>query len=124
METSFERELEVLIRARYPLLYVVTPEEGRAEELVRLIANRLQKRLHTWTLTRGYEPPLPLPPESERRERLSPDIEALTLLFRPYENAILLLKDFHPLSERCARNPPAARPFTPPALIGTHPHPP
>jgi SpoVK/Ycf46/Vps4 family AAA+-type ATPase len=96
METSFERELEVLIRARYPLLYVVTPEEHRAEELVRLTANRLQKRLHTWTLTRGYEPPLPLPPESERRERLSPDIEALTLLFRPYENGILLLKDFHP----------------------------
>jgi hypothetical protein len=99
METPFERELEVLVRARYPLLYVVTPEERRAEELVRLTANRLQKRLHIWTLTRGYDPPLPIspePPESQRRERLSPDIEALTMLFRPYENAILLLKDFHP----------------------------
>ncbi len=96
METAFERELEVLVRARYPLIYLLTAEERRAEELVRLVANRVQKRLHVWTLTRGYEPPLPAPAEGERRERVSPDIEALLSLFRPTENAILLLKDFHP----------------------------
>ncbi len=94
METAFERELEVLIRARYPLIYLLTAEERRAEELVRLVAHRVQKRLHVWTLTRGYEPPLPA--EGERHERVSPDIEALLQLFRPTENAILLLKDFHP----------------------------
>jgi SpoVK/Ycf46/Vps4 family AAA+-type ATPase len=95
METAFERELEILVRARYPLLYVLTAEERRAEEMVRLVANRLQKRLHIWTLTRGYEPPL-APSEGERRERLSPEIDALMQVFRPAENALLLLKDFHP----------------------------
>lgn len=92
MKNAFETELEILVRARYPLLYLLTQEERRAEESVRVVANLLQKRLHVWTYTRGYEPPL----VQEERSTLTPDIEALTLLFRTGENAIFLLKDFHP----------------------------
>ena len=36
-------EIETLIRARYPILYLVTSEELRAEEIVGEVAQRRQK---------------------------------------------------------------------------------
>ncbi len=96
MEQPFEKELELLIRARYPILYLLTHEERRADEMVRQVANLLQKRFHRWSLTRSYEPPLPTPSESPTRTPLSAEVEALTALFRPDQNALILLRDFHP----------------------------
>lgn len=95
--SHFEKNLELLIRARYPLVYVQTAEERRAEEAIRVVANKTQKQLHVWTYTRGYDPAFPAPPSAETsRRELTPDLEALTVLFRSSENQILLLKDFHP----------------------------
>ncbi|MCX7924823.1 MAG: hypothetical protein N2554_03310, partial [Fimbriimonadales bacterium] len=59
--TDFERELSILIKARYPLIYLQTVEEARVEELIKHLAQQWGKRLHTWTFTRGYEPPIPAP---------------------------------------------------------------
>lgn len=94
MEPPFEKELETLIRARYPILYLVSYEERRAEELVRQVANQLQKRFHRWSLTRGYEPELPNP--ANRSIQSPPEVEALLSLLRSDQNAVLLLRDFHP----------------------------
>jgi hypothetical protein len=49
------RELEVLIQAQYPLVYLLTPEEDRAEVELAKIAKgpKLQRRLFTWTVTHG-----------------------------------------------------------------------
>lgn len=41
---NFPSELETLIRARYPILYVVTSEEMRVQNLVIEIAKRWQTR--------------------------------------------------------------------------------
>src|SRR5207253_2554723 len=46
-------ELEVLIRARYPIIYLVSWEEERAEQYLHEIAERRKKKLFVWTLTQG-----------------------------------------------------------------------
>ena len=46
-------ELEVLIRARYPIIYVVTWEEERLEQRLQEIAKKRNKTLHVWTCSQG-----------------------------------------------------------------------
>ena len=46
-------ELEVLIRARYPIIYVVTWEEERLEQRLLEIAKKRNKTLHVWTCSQG-----------------------------------------------------------------------
>ncbi len=98
MNTPFEQELEILIRARYPLVYLLTAEERRAEEVLRTVANRLGKTLYVWTYTEGYSPAIATHAPLEARERARPalEIEALTLALRSAENALIVLKDYHP----------------------------
>ena len=53
MSTDRETELEVLIRARYPLIYLLSWDERRVESLLARVAERRRKRLFTWTVTSG-----------------------------------------------------------------------
>ena len=46
-------ELDVLIRARYAMIYVVSWEEDRVERYLREIAERRNKHLFVWTVTQG-----------------------------------------------------------------------
>ena len=48
-----EHTLELLIRAKYPLLYIVSSEERRIEEMLRGVAARRHKQLFSWTVTDG-----------------------------------------------------------------------
>jgi hypothetical protein len=94
--TDFERELGVLIRACYPLIYLQTAEEPRAEETIKRLAQERGKRLYVWTLTRGYEPPIPAPTEAAASRPLAPELEAIAQLLRLQDDALVVLKDFHP----------------------------
>ena len=94
--SDFERELSTLIRACYPLVYLQTAEESRAEEIIRRLAGERGKRLHFWTLTRGYEPPIPATTEAAASRPLAPELEAIAQLLRLQEDALVVLKDFHP----------------------------
>ena len=42
---NFQQELETLIRARYPILYIVTSEETRVQNLIVPIAAKRQKKV-------------------------------------------------------------------------------
>ena len=53
---NIEQEIETLIRARYPLLYLVTSEEGRAQQMLENVAQRRQKRLYEWSCSTGIVP--------------------------------------------------------------------
>src|SRR5947209_14021186 len=53
--TSKEGELETLVRARYPLIYIVAWEERRVESLLHSIAARRDKGLLIWTCTEGVQ---------------------------------------------------------------------
>src|ERR1700733_13842502 len=46
-------ELEGLIRARYPVIYVVTWEEERLEHRLLEIAKKRNKTLHVWSCSQG-----------------------------------------------------------------------
>ncbi|NJK28990.1 MAG: AAA family ATPase, partial [Acaryochloris sp. SU_5_25] len=49
-----KEELSILIRAQYPLIYLVTPEEERAEQAVAAIAQmQPERKVFIWTTTRG-----------------------------------------------------------------------
>lgn len=49
------RDLEILIRARYGLIWLDTLEEDRAESLLRHLADALQLPFYTWTISKGLE---------------------------------------------------------------------
>ena len=49
----FIGELDTLIRARYPLVYLVSSEETRVEELLKGIARGHGKSLIGWSAVRG-----------------------------------------------------------------------
>lgn len=52
-QPTFLREVDTLIRARYPLLYLVTFEEQRVDALLGDIAKAHGKELVEWSATRG-----------------------------------------------------------------------
>lgn len=90
-----ERELEVLIRAKYPLIYIVSWEERRIESMLTRVAARLKKRLYAWTVTTGVTSiDTVRPAEVDPGARSA--LQALDHVERSREAAIYLLKDFHP----------------------------
>ncbi|NIM05810.1 MAG: AAA family ATPase [Armatimonadetes bacterium] len=87
------KEIDVLIRARYSLLYVVSPEENRVTRALAEIAHREGKRLLAWTETMGlYSALAQVPPEPD--EATTDPIAALEKIRLREEPAIYLLKDF------------------------------
>ncbi len=51
--SRFLRELDTLVRARYPLLYLVSPEEQRVDGFLAELAERHGKELYEWSVIRG-----------------------------------------------------------------------
>ncbi|MBS1712828.1 MAG: AAA family ATPase [Armatimonadetes bacterium] len=93
-------EIEVLIRAKYPIVYIVSWEEGRVEAALQEVAKKLGRNLHTWSKTQGMKPKVnravlsgggSAPPKTT----LPGEIEALALVLEAPEGTMFLLKDFH-----------------------------
>ena len=85
------RELELLIKSRYPIIYLETWEEERAESLLNLVAQNLKKPLFIWTSTKGlYRSDIqsPIYNTANPMQALS-HIQASNLI------ALYFLKDFH-----------------------------
>ncbi|MEO7715086.1 MAG: AAA family ATPase [Capsulimonas sp.] len=97
MASKSIQELEVLLRARYPVIYVVTWEEGRVEEALAQIARRREKKLYLWSIARGLQP-YGSPLEGKRRadERSTDPAMALDHVLESMENAIYVFRDLHP----------------------------
>ncbi len=79
-------ELKLLIRARYPIIYLLTYEEDRAEALLRKISSDLNKKLITWSA-------------SASRSGSTPNQNAAAILDKAISSAdpeIYMLRDFHP----------------------------
>jgi adenylate kinase family enzyme len=99
-----QQELDVLIRARYPIVYVVSWEEERVERCLRKIADARNKKLFVWTITQGI---VRSGAEFSRNKAGSSSttdpIAALDAVVDQVEPAIYLFKDFHHFTsgERC-----------------------
>lgn len=88
-----KQELDTYIRARYPLLWVVTPEEQRALEEIEALAQEQKKRILVWSATTGLtNPALPERADAGKRDPLA----LLGTILDDTEACIWVLRDFHP----------------------------
>lgn len=95
-------DLELLIRARYPIIYVVTWEEARVEEHLRKIAARRDKSLFCWSITSGmYRTGADT---AGRSKGVADPLEALDAVIDHKEPALYLFKDFHPFMKDSPAN--------------------
>jgi ATP-dependent 26S proteasome regulatory subunit len=85
-------EIEILMRSKYPILYLVSWEERRVEASLDQISKNLKRTLHTWSYTQGMKPPVP---ESNGKTTLAGELEALAQILESSEGTVFLLKDFH-----------------------------
>ena len=90
-QSEVDTELETLIRARYPIIYVVSWEEKRVEEALRAITKARNKKMYQWTVTQG----MVLNPLN-RDEATRDPLAALDFVMESRDQAVFLLKDFHP----------------------------
>jgi SpoVK/Ycf46/Vps4 family AAA+-type ATPase len=90
-----QEEVRLLFRAKYPILYIISWEERRIENILLDVAQERRKHLYGWAVTTGilpldgYEGP-PIDPAT------SHPLRALEFIARSQEPAIFVLKDFHP----------------------------
>jgi SpoVK/Ycf46/Vps4 family AAA+-type ATPase len=91
------QELDTLVRARYPLVYLVTSEEQRLEAILIELAQGHGKALIGWSVTRGFqrldgEKGVP----EEGKEPIKDPVAALAHVEKLAEPSLVVLKDFHP----------------------------
>jgi len=98
---NFPAELETLIRARYPILYVITSEELRVQRLLIDIAMRRQKKVFEWTCSSGIVVAgASIQSQKGRNPATKEPLAALDHVIDQVEPAIYLFKDFHPFLSR------------------------
>jgi SpoVK/Ycf46/Vps4 family AAA+-type ATPase len=98
---NFQAEIETLIRARYPILYIITSEEMRVQNLVVEIAAKRQKKVFEWTYSNGIVPAgSSIQSKSARNASTKDPLAALDQVIEQVEPAIFLFKDFHPFLTR------------------------
>ncbi len=98
---NFEAELELLIRARYPILYVISSEETRVQNVVVEVANRRHKKVFEWSFSTGIVPAgTSLQSQKHRNAATKDPLAALDQVIEQVEPAIFIFKDFHPFLTR------------------------
>jgi hypothetical protein len=91
------QEIETLIRARYPILYIVSSEETRVQQLIAEIAQRRQKKAFEWAFSTGIVPAGTSIQSQKLRNAATKDpLTALDQVIDQVEPAIFVFKDFHP----------------------------
>nr|WP_318729712.1 AAA family ATPase [Roseofilum sp. Guam] len=93
---AMREQLSILIKAQYPLIYLVTSEEERAEQsIANLAQGKSPRRLYVWTVTRGmveYGEPRSV----TQHNTLSPEAAIEWVIRQPSkEGAIFIFKDLH-----------------------------
>ena len=88
--SAVDTELETLIRARYPIIYIVSWEEKRVEDALRAIAQARGKKVYFWTITQG----MALNPNHRDNATKDP-MAALDFVIDSRDQALFVLKDFH-----------------------------
>lgn len=90
---KFNDELTLLLKARYPIIFINTIEEDRVEYVIRKhIKTNLNRSIYTWDFVDGYTNN----PNNEGFAKRNP-LQSLELIERltPETPAIFLLKDFN-----------------------------
>jgi ATP-dependent 26S proteasome regulatory subunit len=85
------REIEDLIRARYSLIYLISPEEQRVEESLLEIAQRRDFKLACWSITRGFVQKFGTLKGGDVKD----PIKALDFIGNVEGRGLFVLRDFH-----------------------------
>jgi ATP-dependent 26S proteasome regulatory subunit len=94
---NVQTELETLIRARYPILYIISSEEARVQNLVMDIARKRQKKVFEWSYSTGIVPAgTSIQSQKHRNAATKDPLAALDQVIEQVEPALFIFKDFHP----------------------------
>jgi len=84
-------EIDLYIRARYPVIYIVTWEEKRALDDLNELAAKQGKALHIWSASEGFTTKI----AEEAHQKTKDPITVLSYIGSASETALFVLKDFH-----------------------------
>src|SRR5437667_11598197 len=94
---NFQSELETLIRARYPILYITSSEAMRVQDLVVEIDKKRQKKTFEWSYSTGIVPAgTSIQSQKHRNAATKDPLLALDQVIEQVEPALFIFKDFHP----------------------------
>ncbi|WP_287128171.1 AAA family ATPase [Candidatus Cyanaurora vandensis] len=87
---GFAEEIDLLIRARYPIIYIVTQEEERAEQA--LLGLSQQRKVYFWDFVEGYQQS-----GTDRQVGRNNPLQALEFVEKcsDQQPALFVLRDFH-----------------------------
>ncbi len=86
-QLSSEDQIKFLVKARYPLIYVVSPEEERVEKVMVRVANDCKTKVVTWSITQGFS--------QQGGGDVREPVAALNYMIDAKESAIFVLRDYH-----------------------------
>ena len=98
---KFVSDLDTLIRARYPLIYLVSWEEQRLDAVLQDVAQTHGKALLQWSVTRGMRRVSAGRAVAVSEQSRDP-VEALAAIGKLTEPSLVVLKDFHPFLDSAA----------------------
>src|ERR1700733_7265912 len=94
---NFQAEIETLIRARYPILYVISSEEMRVQNVIVEVAKKRQKKVFEWSYSTGVVPAGTSIQSHKNRSPATKDpLMAMDQVIEQVEPAIFIFKDFPP----------------------------
>jgi SpoVK/Ycf46/Vps4 family AAA+-type ATPase len=89
---SSKAEIEDLIKARYSLIWITSPEETRVEESLRKLCVEREMRLEVWSITEGFK----VIANGQGTRDVKDPMKAIDHVMRAEGRALFVLRDFHP----------------------------
>src|SRR3954462_11720100 len=89
---SSKGEIEDLIRARYSLIWITSPEENRVEEALKRLCVEREMRLEGWAITQGFKTIA----NGQGTRDVKDPMKAIDHVVRSEGRALFVLRDFHP----------------------------
>jgi hypothetical protein len=90
---SSKAEIEDLIKARYSLIWISSPEEQRVEEQLRKLCVEREMRLEVWSITEGFKTIA----NGQGTRDVKDPMKAIDHVVRSEGRALFVLRDFHAL---------------------------
>lgn len=89
---SSKAEVEDLIKARYSLIWITSPEETRVEDSLRKLCIEREMRLEVWSITEGFK----VIANGQGTRDVKDPMKAIDHVLRAEGRALFVLRDFHP----------------------------
>lgn len=89
---SSKSEIEDLIKARYSLIWITSPEEARVEDSLRKLCVEREMRLEVWSITEGFKTIA----NGQGTRDVKDPMKAIDHVIRAEGRALFVLRDFHP----------------------------